>query len=930
MLIFLNANAADSKFDFTKSEFRNLRTHNGLTDLTVNVIYKDRDGYLYFGNGVGIDRFDGVRTISFPVQGSNEQLKKIRTITTAEDGTLYAGNGEGLLKLNLETKTLERIEPNILNFSINGIKVVGDTLYMATNQCLYKKSISTGEIKNTHTAHSTFSELNIINALETSPDKYHIWLTGKGVLHLYNIKNGHISTFIAPEPFNRIEFGKCIQIENKLLINTNVGQLISYDISGNKFELLAQFGRNALTSLGKYGKGQVYVSTDGNGIYFVDIDSGDIINHYHHGKDSKMRLSSNSVYATLIDDNGLLWIGYYQGGVDYSLFHHNTFEIYADDYIETNGMTVRAFAKYANTMLIGTREGLYLVDKDSGLSKFYDSTELNAEMIFAITRHDGAYYIGTYGGGVHTINPHTGAISQFCPTSKNLDDWKSLEVFALTTDTHGKLWVGTNRGVHCIYNNVEEKFYNSTNSPLPSGNVYEVYFDTKGTGWFCTENGIVAYDGKVFYTDNMPKSFNRYNKYRQVYEDSNGYLYFVPDRGPVVRTDLGLHKVELLKTPNRPASYWSNLAATFVIEDSENTLWLGTTEGLKRLKGTEARHFTNADGLPSPIFTLCKPVKDNQGDLWMGNTSGLIHLSMEKAASIIENADTIVFSQIFVNGKDQSLNSLEKGLNLSEGENNIRVLLSDLSYSSPAYMTYEYKIEGSAEYNNWNLLHGISEISIFNLPRGNYKLYVRKVGIPSSEVMLPITITKNFPWVNTIVIMCLLILVAALLIMLRQRRKVKEKVVVEIAPNEIEMDVKDIHDIQDEQKYSTMHLSDEECKRIVKKLEKIMKHDQPYRRPDLKIADLAEKVETSPNVLSFIFNIYMKSNYYDYINNYRIEAFKELIETADLNKYTLSSIGEKCGFSSRSSFFRSFKKATGTTPAEYIKSVGKNINKPNE
>ena len=280
--------------------------------------------------------------------------------------------------------------------------------------------------------------------------------------------------------------------------------------------------------------------------------------------------------------------------------------------------------------------------------------------------------------------------------------------------------------------------------------------------------------------------------------------------------------------------------------------------------------------------------------------------------------------------KDQSLNSLEKGLNLSEGENNIRVLLSDLSYSSPAYMTYEYKIEGSAEYNNWNLLHGISEISIFNLPRGNYKLYVRKVGIPSSEVMLPITITKNFPWVNTIVILCLLILVAALLIMLRQRRKVKEKVVVEIAPNEIEMDVKDIHDIQDEQKYSTMHLSDEECKRIVKKLEKIMKHDQPYRRPDLKIADLAEKVETSPNVLSFIFNIYMKSNYYDYINNYRIEAFKELIETADLNKYTLSSIGEKCGFSSRSSFFRSFKKATGTTPAEYIKSVGKNINKPNE
>jgi hypothetical protein len=48
------------------------------------------------------------------------------------------------------------------------------------------------------------------------------------------------------------------------------------------------------------------------------------------------------------------------------------------------------------------------------------------------------------------------------------------------------------------------------------------------------------------------------------------------------------------------------------------------------------------------------------------------------------------------------------------------------------------------------------------------------------------------------------------------------------------------------------------------------------------------------------------------------------VEKDEYAKYTLSALAELCGFSSRASFFRYFKKATNITPNEYIRSIGKN------
>ena len=130
--------------------------------------------------------------------------------------------------------------------------------------------------------------------------------------------------------------------------------------------------------------------------------------------------------------------------------------------------------------------------------------------------------------------------------------------------------------------------------------------------------------------------------------------------------------------------------------------------------------------------------------------------------------------------------------------------------------------------------------------------------------------------------------------------------------------------VQVERKYRNFNMSDDECRQLLKNVEEVMRKSKAYTDPDLKLAGLASLVNTTSPALSYMFNQYLNTNYYDYINNYRIEEFKRLVSEPESEKYTLSALAAKCGFSSRASFFRYFKRATSISPSEYVKSIGKN------
>ena len=91
-----------------------------------------------------------------------------------------------------------------------------------------------------------------------------------------------------------------------------------------------------------------------------------------------------------------------------------------------------------------------------------------------------------------------------------------------------------------------------------------------------------------------------------------------------------------------------------------------------------------------------------------------------------------------------------------------------------------------------------------------------------------------------------------------------------------------------------------------------------YKDENLKLNDVAKKLNIISHRLSQLLNDNMGKSFSAFVNEYRIEAAKKMI--LQQSHLTLEAIGYECGFSSQSNFYATFKKITGTTPARYKKS----------
>lgn len=102
------------------------------------------------------------------------------------------------------------------------------------------------------------------------------------------------------------------------------------------------------------------------------------------------------------------------------------------------------------------------------------------------------------------------------------------------------------------------------------------------------------------------------------------------------------------------------------------------------------------------------------------------------------------------------------------------------------------------------------------------------------------------------------------------------------------------------------------------KIETLIQEEKLYQNPELTLNDLAKKLETNASVISKTINQGFQMNFNDCINNYRIEAVKNSFAEGEHKKSTLLGIAYDCGFNSKATFNRAFKKNTGTTPKEFI------------
>ena len=100
-----------------------------------------------------------------------------------------------------------------------------------------------------------------------------------------------------------------------------------------------------------------------------------------------------------------------------------------------------------------------------------------------------------------------------------------------------------------------------------------------------------------------------------------------------------------------------------------------------------------------------------------------------------------------------------------------------------------------------------------------------------------------------------------------------------------------------------------------------METEQPYLDEELTLNKLAMGIDTTDKKLSYLLNQYLNTTFYNFVNAYRIEAYKRSVQSGDFQEYTIEGIAYECGFKSKASFYRLFKKETGKSPSEYKNSL---------
>ncbi|HSB54533.1 MAG TPA: helix-turn-helix transcriptional regulator [Gemmatimonadales bacterium] len=123
-------------------------------------------------------------------------------------------------------------------------------------------------------------------------------------------------------------------------------------------------------------------------------------------------------------------------------------------------------------------------------------------------------------------------------------------------------------------------------------------------------------------------------------------------------------------------------------------------------------------------------------------------------------------------------------------------------------------------------------------------------------------------------------------------------------------------------RYERSGLSEPEAGRLRGALEAVMDKDRPWQDSELTLADLAERLSTTPHKLSEVLNTEVGQTFYDFVNCYRVREVQRRIAAGDGSRLTILALALEAGFASKSTFNLVFKKHTGQTPSEYRQAAG--------
>ncbi len=287
-------------------------------------------------------------------------------------------------------------------------------------------------------------------------------------------------------------------------------------------------------------------------------------------------LPSSQVYDVHIDEMGLVWFGTTMGLVKYD---GHEYELFDTDH--------------------GLRDALiYDIYKD-GDKDFWVSTEIGGVAKF---EEDTLIYIS------------------------ELAWMDTIVVNFMINAPNGELWFGTDKVGLILWDKKAHTFEKvNEQDGLPSNQIWDVMFDSKGVAWISTMYGVALYTSEkgVFQTYTKEKDKLSGENTYQVYETTKGKKWIATNEGvSVIDVDGSIHTLTELNGDRLGYVY-------SVSQDDDGTVWIGTeSNGLFWCDGGVYTHITRQNGLSSNF--IYRLIKADDGTIWVATDGNGVSIFKDK------------------------------------------------------------------------------------------------------------------------------------------------------------------------------------------------------------------------------------------------------------------------------------------------------------
>ena len=752
--------------------FEHITMDHGLSNGNVEAIIQDRQGFIWFGTGAGLDRYDGYRIKTYRPDPDNPQSligNAVHDILEDADGALWIATNQGLNRFDRATERFTRYTHDPADpDSISGHEVFrilddgkGGLWALTTDGGLNRFDRQTGRFVAYRYDPANPNSLSGDEGRALHLDRAgNLWvgIQGGGLNRFDPASGGFIRYRHDPADPNSLSGDGVWSIyedrQGILWVGTHGNGLNSYDPKTGKFTRYrsdSSLADGFVFALTETGDGILWIATLSGGLYSLDPERRQFTRYLPNAADPNS-INHNLIAAFREDRQGALWVGSLGKGVnrlDRAAAKFQWYRHRPDDPASlSNGSVWHIFEDRAGIVWVGTEgTGLNRLDPATGKFTHYrhdpnDPRSLSGSSAYNIYEDkSGALWVGTR-EGINKMDRATGTFTRYVHDPKDSGSLPFNDTRGTCEDSEGTLWVATSYGGVARFDPATEKFEayrhdpNNSNS-LGKGIITTLKCDPAGGLWLgLWGGGLNRFDPKI-------ETFRRYehdprdpaslsnNEVWSIHLGSSGEMW--------IGTSGGLNRFDPRAgrfTVYRRKDGLSGDRINTILEDNRGQLWLGTADGgITRFDpGTGAtKAYDASDGLQGNQFLNSSACKSRTGALLFGGEDGFniidpAHIATNTHAPPVALTDLQIFNKsVSATDKDSPLQQTiteTRRVVLSYWQSVFSFEFAALNYRAPDKNRYAYKLEGFDR--DWNQVDSRRRFATYtNLDPGTYTFRVK-------------------------------------------------------------------------------------------------------------------------------------------------------------------------------------------------------------